>query len=566
VAERPELRDAFAALVREALETRRRHYGEPIVIEGPSLGVEWSRADQMRFVRATRMTYTGLPQGPRYRNVDQLDSYQPLRAALEADPWIGGQFDKLVGSAFHRSRMQLELIVAIDLLEPLIVHTGSFEFDEDRFEELYDRIEADLLSDRVIHVTWVPLLGIDPTAEVSRIELGDGWELRPMTDHELSLSIDFGTVPNRPETPPIMEARWVSLFDQWALAKEWSLPKAIGDEYAAEEDFGAVMGLGAVAVLAERLVTALRVVAGGVVCAGAAAQSDKPTIHGGRGGSYSRRFVARPQDAAPCVLDASKVSVVQDLWNQLAVPGVEADKALGIALRRLRDAPLRPGFEDRLIDLIIAAEALFLTDAGNAEDRGELSYRLALRAALFISDPPRSRSQILTFFRRAYRARSAVVHGSQPRRLRNLEGSNASAENVVEDLERLMRLALHQAVNIKGGSQASTLYDWDALITSTLDARPQAALRIFQDDDAGYLAWIHQHPDGFVANAARRPAAKYLILHRATCTYITRATQQGRWTVAYIKVCAPEVAELDRWASMAVGGRLRACRWCAPGP
>ena len=93
--------------------------------------------------------------------MDRLDSYQPLRAALTADPWIGSQFDNLVGSPFSRSRLELTILLELDLLEPLIVRIGSFEFDRDHFEPLYDRIEADLLSDRVIHVTWVPLLGID---------------------------------------------------------------------------------------------------------------------------------------------------------------------------------------------------------------------------------------------------------------------------------------------------------------------------------------------------------------------------------------------------------------------
>jgi hypothetical protein len=136
MAERPELRNAFEGLVREALEVRRRHYGEPILIEGPSVSAEWRRADQARSIRATRITYTGLPRGPRYPSADQLDSYQALRTALSADPWIGGQFDSLVGSPFSRSRMQLETILAFDLLEPMITHTQSFEFDRDRFEEL----------------------------------------------------------------------------------------------------------------------------------------------------------------------------------------------------------------------------------------------------------------------------------------------------------------------------------------------------------------------------------------------------------------------------------------------
>jgi hypothetical protein len=73
---------------------------------------------------------------------------------------------------------------------------------------------------------------------------------------------------------------------------------------------------------------------------------------------------------------------------------------------------------------------------------------------------------------------------------------------------------------------------------------------VFQDDDAGYLAWVHQHPDGFVVNTERRPSPSYLMLHRADCAFITRPSEQGRWTVAYIKVCAAEVAD---WS----GGRVR---------
>lgn len=88
----------------------------------------------------------------------------------------------------------------------------------------------------------------------------------------------------------------------------------------------------------------------------------------------------------------------------------------------------------------------------------------------------------------------------------------------------------------------------------------------FEDDDTGYLAWVHDHPNGFVVNTERPPSPRYLRLHRATCSFITRSSQQGRWTTAYIKACGLERAELERWANMVVGGRLQPCHWCAPGP
>jgi hypothetical protein len=35
-------------------------------------------------------------------------------------------------------------------------------------------------------------------------------------------------------------------------------------------------------------------------------------------------------------------------------------------------------------------------------------------------------------------------------------------------------------------------------------------MRIFEDDDAGYLAWIEGHQHGFVVNTYRKPDRRYL--------------------------------------------------------
>ena len=38
------------------------------------------------------------------------------------------------------------------------------------------------------------------------------------------------------------------------------------------------------------------------------------------------------------------------------------------------------------------------------------------------------------------------------------------------------------------------------------DSAPWLGIEIFQDDDAGYLAWLAAHPAGFALNMARTPA------------------------------------------------------------
>lgn len=91
-------------------------------------------------------------------------------------------------------------------------------------------------------------------------------------------------------------------------------------------------------------------------------------------------------------------------------------------------------------------------------------------------------------------------------------------------------------------------------------------MQMFDRDDTGYLAWLDTNQDGFVVNSYRKPAANYLILHRATCKSISRtAPEPIRWTTSdFIKVCSIDLAELERWAREVGGGTLSPCGMCRP--
>ena len=90
-------------------------------------------------------------------------------------------------------------------------------------------------------------------------------------------------------------------------------------------------------------------------------------------------------------------------------------------------------------------------------------------------------------------------------------------------------------------------------------------MRIFEDDDAGYLAWIERNQHGFVVNTSRNTDPRYLILHRASCGTIRGKPACGdRWTGDYIKACSESRADLDQWARQIAGGDLHPCRLCRP--
>lgn len=87
----------------------------------------------------------------------------------------------------------------------------------------------------------------------------------------------------------------------------------------------------------------------------------------------------------------------------------------------------------------------------------------------------------------------------------------------------------------------------------------------FLQDDAGYLAWLASHDDGFVLNTWAHIVAGDLVLHRARCRTINRDLAAGKaWTGQYGKACASTAAELVAWAHERAVGSPRPCGTCSP--
>ena len=85
----------------------------------------------------------------------------------------------------------------------------------------------------------------------------------------------------------------------------------------------------------------------------------------------------------------------------------------------------------------------------------------------------------------------------------------------------------------------------------------------FEDDDPRYLAWLREHPHGYVLSTYVRPAARHLVLHRATCPRISRPLPDvARAKPSFGKACASTPEELRAWAREMTGGVARSCHLC----
>ena len=90
---------------------------------------------------------------------------------------------------------------------------------------------------------------------------------------------------------------------------------------------------------------------------------------------------------------------------------------------------------------------------------------------------------------------------------------------------------------------------------------------VFDNGDASYAQWLHDHPRGFVLNTRRRSDPEYMVLHKAACRTVSKATRQmdqnpftGK---GYIKVCAENPDALLVWIRQEGGvGFSKRCALC----
>ncbi|HEY0100089.1 MAG TPA: hypothetical protein VGB76_14160 [Pyrinomonadaceae bacterium] len=146
-------------------------------------------------------------------------------------------------------------------------------------------------------------------------------------------------------------------------------------------------------------------------------------------------------------------------WSKLENPKVK--KELGTAVRRFSYSCVRHLNEDKIIDLMIAAEALFLR--GTRE--GEKRFRLAFRAGLFLGADQAARKEVYNRMKKAYDLRSTLVHGGSNPSLRRSRGEITENDKLIGAVGDDVRNGILKAIEILSAPDAVILDDayWDKL-------------------------------------------------------------------------------------------------------
>lgn len=428
-------RAVVAALIRAVMGRLSADDGKPSIGDVVD-NQRWYRHGQEDFIGIRSDAWRMPDYVPIYGWLDTFPEMAAVRTTYVADPVFGPRVDTLLGTEFGRQARMFDWLLIEHVLQPIVRQTGAYHFDEAVFDQVYRAFERGFGAKQVHMVEVRPLNGF--TSTETAIVLPDGLVLRPMSDLEVSEALRRQAVP-RMNGGGVNGAR-VSRFDQWALTVTQAYPVADGREISNPK----APTFPILDEPTDRLIKALRLVCGGSVVATRSmfgqVDDEFPIAQGHS--AILNAFDSADHDR-PTYLLPDQLDDLRAAYNALAVPTVTADRSLRVAVRRFVAAGGRRVEADRLIDLTIAAEALFI-EQDTERKRAAIAAGAAMRL-VGVPDVAASGAQIRRFMETAYQARNLEIHTRirTPVNLHRLDGTPAdSMPHILEDLEKIMRHAI----------------------------------------------------------------------------------------------------------------------------
>jgi Apea-like HEPN len=382
----------------------------------------------------------------------QLPTWSAVEQALEEDDRLRGQPDQWIGTTEGGGHFDADA-AALAVL-PLPDEVGELEAT---FARRYGELDRFLATEEIEYLVIWPLPGL--RSSEFPITLEQDIQLDIMSDRELAAVLNTGALS-------LMFPGWTTLpaeYDHQAcLRYRYSLPKVIGDldPQTAKQDVASEAQLNDIRDILEQVLALL--FPDPVAVSGRASFPAEWTPQFG-GVVYYTTPLTPTQRFRQLHLNQKASAAIVSTWKQLRQPGLlQNQKALALALRRLSYQAQRQRVEDEMVDVMVAAEALYLAGLGP----GELGFRLALRASA-LSDPPKlgmTRRAVFDLMKSAYDVRSKIVHGDEPKpKDLKVKGAQVSLPDFIQATEEVVRQGLTEALHRATSPKDKWPPDWDAM-------------------------------------------------------------------------------------------------------
>jgi hypothetical protein len=157
----------------------------------------------------------------------------------------------------------------------------------------------------------------------------------------------------------------------------------------------------------------------------------------------------------------SEKSGLLRLWKRMRifkqeVGSYRSGKYINIALKRFNSGIEEDDFEDKIIDFLIAFEALYLLE------RDELTYKLSNRVAILLGKTDADADETRKLMAKAYDLRSGIIHGKEVRPIK-IEGKIIERGDFLKRVEEYLRRSLRWFITF-----ARTYKNQDSIL-KTLD-------------------------------------------------------------------------------------------------
>jgi hypothetical protein len=384
---------------------------------------------------------------PHLTEFHNLEAYKCATTIFLEDEALARQVDTLVGAeGFGGIRLNVA-----DHLDFLVLYLNQQEeWSQRLIDAVYKQLEEYWYSEFVMFEQLTPLLGVQLSAAV---QLSDDTALVELSDGHVELLLQGGFQIATTFMPQIGFAVGVG---RAAIRSTFSARRTFGDVEpiadARRDAFQCALG-------ASQAINALTMYKrGDFFCAGSIRQAC--TVFDVFGHSYRVLGTSRhvPEDSFTVSLDDG--AAIRTLFQQLSHSATARHKSIAVAVNRLAYARDRERPEDKLVDYVVAAEAVLLDEGAT-----ELSFRLALRGAALLGASPAERQTVHALLRSAYAARSKLVHGAEPTLPAGAEGHPMTLPAFVDEVGDVIRRALQIVLGLAVQPNAQKpLVDWDDLL------------------------------------------------------------------------------------------------------
>lgn len=419
-------------------------------------GATWTQVGQNQY-QASDVTLILNREAP--AKLQMLPAYQELDNAVKESVTFAPLLGRLVGT--ERSKSLFSTWTLANAFIPPINHlaTGHAESFMDR----YIAVNHQLNEQQIKYHAICPIQGAGFRSDL--IDLASNLAIARMNPYQVRLALESGAMPTMFSSTFTAEDN-----NSFALIKTISVPVIVRDsrpqssQSMASTTLSPFVGLVTAANEIIELQQCLALLSSERI------QVSAVLIAAEDGGFLltDRKVQLQPISTSwradtGLRFDVDACADIQKLWKVSHGEDLPRYKALGLAVRRLGIATQRTITEDRLLDVFIAAEAFYLTEADGSKDRRRITSRLCQRAALWSegTSPAWSADEVRQQMRCGYDIRSAVAHGGEadPADIK-VKDEQVSLAELVQAIEGIVRDGVYKAVSQLSGSDGRLSVPW----------------------------------------------------------------------------------------------------------